>query len=92
MLDRMITKSRYMNADNPTKTVASEREIAIAEQIAVVLTFLKPLHVTQADFVFKNQQGNPINENKWRAKYWYRALRACGVRPRRGEIRGQVRF
>jgi integrase len=78
-----ISKSRYMNADNPTKTVASEREIAIAEQIAAVLTFLKPLHVTQADFVFKNQQGNPINENKWRAKYWYRALRACGVRPRK---------
>jgi integrase len=64
-----ISKSRYMNADNPTKTVASEREIAIAEQIAAVLTFLKPLHVTHADFVFKNQQGNPINENKWRAKY-----------------------
>lgn len=39
------------------------------------------LHTTDSDFVFKNQEGNPINEDKWRAKYWYRALRACGIRP-----------
>ena len=41
------------------------------------------MHVTETDFVFKNQEGRPINEDKWRKKYWYRALRACEVRPRK---------
>ena len=63
-----ISKSRYMQTDSPTKTVASEREIKLGEPIMAVLTFLKPLHVTVADFVFKNQEGNAINEDKWRAK------------------------
>src|SRR5207249_8035097 len=31
----------------------------------------------------KNQEGNPIREDKWRGKYWYRALRACGMRARK---------
>lgn len=77
-----ISKSRYMKTDSPTKTVASEREIAIGDPIAAVLTF-QALAVTEAEFVFKNQKGNAINEDKWRAKYWYRALRACGIRPRK---------
>lgn len=78
-----ISKSRYMETDSPTKTVASEREIAIGDPIAAVLTFLQALAVTEAEFVFKNQEGNAINEDKWRAKHWYRALRACGIRPRK---------
>ena len=78
-----ITKSRYMDTDSPTKTVASEREIALGEPIATALRSIKPLHVTENDFVFKNQEGNPIRADKWRGKYWYRALRACNVRPRK---------
>jgi len=78
-----ITKSRYFGADNPTKTAASEREIAILPAVIDVLRAMKPLHVTEDDFAFKNLEGQPINEDKWRAKYWYRALRACGVRPRK---------
>src|SRR5207249_502266 len=35
------------------------------------------------EFVFKNQEGNPIKEDKWRAKYWYRALRTCEIRARK---------
>jgi integrase len=78
-----ISKSRYMNTDSPTKTVASEREISLGEPIVAALRTLKPLHVAERDFVFRNQEGNPITENKWRAKYWYRALRVCEVRPRK---------
>ena len=78
-----ISKSRYRNTDSPTKTVASQREIALGEPIIVLLRAIKPLHVTENDFVFKNREGNSINEDKWRAKYWYRALRACGIRPRK---------
>jgi integrase len=78
-----ITKSRYRDTDSPTKTVASEREIAMGEPIIAVLETIKPLHVTENDCIFKNQEGNSINEDKWRAKYWYRALRACGIRTRK---------
>jgi integrase len=78
-----ITKSRYMDTDSPTKTAASEREIKLSEHLVSSLRSLKPLHVTESEFVFKNHEGNPIREDKWRAKYWYRALRACGIRPRK---------
>jgi integrase len=78
-----ITKSRYMDTDTPTKTVASERAIALREPIIAALRSIKPLHVTETDFAFENQEGNPITEDKWRGKYWYRALRACGVRARK---------
>jgi integrase len=78
-----ITKSRYMDTDNPTKTAASEREIKLSEHLIFSLRSLKPLHVTESEFVFKNHEGNPVGEDKWRAKYWYRALRACGIRPRK---------
>ena len=44
---------------------------------------IKPLHVTETDLVFKNSEGRPIDEDKWRKKYWYRALRACSIRPRK---------
>lgn len=78
-----ITKSRYRDTDSPTKTVASEREITLGEPIVTALRSIKPMHVTESDFVFKNQEGNPINEDKWRAKYWYKALRGCGIRARK---------
>jgi integrase len=78
-----ITKSRYMDTDSPTKTAASEREIALGEPIVSAIRSTKPLHVTERDFVFKNREGNSINEDKWRGKYWYRALRACGIRARK---------
>jgi len=78
-----ISKSRYRDTDSPTKTVASEREITMGEPVVSALRLIKPLHVTEKDFVLKNQEGNPINEDKWRGKYWYRALRACGVRARK---------
>jgi hypothetical protein len=33
--------------------------------------------------VFKNEEGRPINQDKWRKKYWYRALRVLEIRPRK---------
>jgi integrase len=78
-----ISKSHYMGEDGPTKTTASERVIALGIPVIEALRAIKPLHVTETDFVFKNSEGRPINEDKWRKKYWYRALRACNVRPRK---------
>ena len=78
-----ISKSHYMGEDGPTKTAASERAIALGVPVIDALRAIKPLHVTETDFVFKNSEGRAINEDKWRKKYWYRALRACNVRPRK---------
>lgn len=78
-----INKSHYMGADGPTKTVTSERVIALGKPVIEALESIKPLHGTDSDFVFRNHEGRPINEDKWRKKYWYRALRACGIRPRK---------
>jgi integrase len=54
-----ISKSRYMDTDSPTKTVASEREISLGEPIVATLRTLKPLHVAERDFVFKNLRRKP---------------------------------
>jgi len=78
-----ISKSHYMGEDGPTKTAASERVIALGLPVIEALKPIKPLHATETDLVFKNSQGRAINEDKWRKKYWYRALRACNVRPRK---------
>jgi integrase len=69
--------------ENGTKTAASERVIDIAARVIEALKPIKPLHVTETDHVFKNSKGRPINEDKWRKKYWYRALRVLQIRPRK---------
>ena len=78
-----ISKSHYMDEDSPTKTAASERVIELGAPVIDALKAIKPLQVTETDYVFKNHEGRPINEDKWRRKYWYRALRACSIRPRK---------
>jgi integrase len=37
----------------------------------------------QKAITYSSLEGRPINQDKWRKKYWYRALRACGTRPRK---------
>jgi integrase len=78
-----ICKSYYMGEVGPTKTVASERVIALGMPVIEALKAIKPLHVIETDLVFKNIEGRPIDEDKWRKKYWYRALRPCNIRPRK---------
>jgi len=78
-----ITKSWYYGAENPTKTEASEREASLLPPVVDVLKAVKPLHVTESDHVFKNRLGNPINEDKWRKKHWFNALRLLSIRERK---------
>jgi len=78
-----ITKSRYYGAENATKTGGSERDASLLPMVVELLKATKPLHATENDYVFKNQEGSPINEDKWRKKHWYRALRALGIKPRK---------
>jgi len=78
-----ISKSRYMNAENITKTAGSEREIRLLPEVIGMLKAAKPLHVGIDEHVFKNQEGRLLNFHTWRAKDWYRALRSTGIRERK---------
>jgi integrase len=79
----MINKSRYLDDEAGTKTAASERNIRVLHDLLEVLATIKPLHVTEETHVFLNQDGQPINFHTWRAKFWYRVLRAKKIRERR---------
>jgi len=81
--ETIALRSRYLGAENATKTGDSERDVSLLPMVVESLTAIKPLHATESDYVFKNQEGKPINEDKWRTKHWYRALRALGTRPRK---------
>ena len=48
-----------------------------------VLRTAKPLHVTEDQHIFLNQEGKLFTFHTWRKKYWYRALRAKNIRERR---------
>jgi hypothetical protein len=43
----------------------------------------KPLHLEPDAHIFRNRDGEPLNFHTWRAKDWYRALRATGIRERK---------
>ena len=78
-----ISKSRYKNDENPTKTAGSEREIRLLSGVIDVIRAVKPLHVGINEHVFKNQEGQLLNFHTWRAGIWYRILRGTGIRERK---------
>jgi len=78
-----ITKSRYMHAEGATKTAGSERVIRMMPSLVQLLRTTKPLHVTEEDHVFLNQEGRPVDFHTWRRKSWYPALRVKEVRERK---------
>jgi integrase len=78
-----ITKSRYLGEESGTKTEGSERVIKLHPSVIEVLRAIKPMHVTEETPVFLNKYGEPINFHTWRAKIWYRALRANEIRVRK---------
>ncbi len=79
----VINKSRYLDEEAGTKTAASERTIRVLRELADLLETMKPLHVTEQTHVFLNNDGQPTNFHTWRARIWYRALRAKKIRERR---------
>jgi integrase len=78
-----ISKSRYLGEESGTKTEGSERVIKIHPSVVEVLRTIKPLYVTEDTPVFLNKEGRPVDFHTWRAKIWYRALRAKEVRVRK---------
>ncbi len=44
---------------------------------------MKKHRVTESDYFFINKEGAPIDPDQWRKDYWYKALRALGIRERK---------
>jgi len=79
-----IRRSRTLGEDNPPKTARSVRTIPLRPEVVQVLRAIPaPLHRTEDTFVFTTAAGSPIDEEKFVGKFWRRALRATGVRPRK---------
>jgi integrase len=78
-----ITKSRYLEEESSPKTAGSQRERTLLPDVVNLLATAKPLQATEDQHIFLNQDGNTLKFHTWRAKYWYRALRAKNVRERK---------
>jgi integrase len=78
-----ISKSRYLDSEGAPKTAGSEREITFLDSVVEILRAIKPLHVTEDEHVFLNQDGNLLKFHTWRRKAWYPALRVKEVRERK---------
>jgi integrase len=61
-----ISKSRYIG-EEATKTMGSDRAVKLIASVVEVLKRLKPLATTENDYVFLNQEGEPLNFHTWRA-------------------------
>src|SRR5262245_41208769 len=70
-------------ASPPAELGVYLRLIKLHLSVVNVLRVIKPLHVTEDTPVFLNHEGEPINFHTWRAKIWYRALRAKELRVRK---------
>jgi len=78
-----ISKSRYKDTEGAPKTTGSERSIKLLPSVVEALNRLKPLHVTESNYVFLNQEGQPLNFHTWRGGVWYRILRGASIRERK---------
>jgi integrase len=76
-----VSKSRHLGEENATKTVGSTRPVKLL-RAAPLLAKIKELRVTETDYFFKNKERGPIDPDQWRKDYWYKALRAQGIRER----------
>ena len=78
-----ITKSRHLGAEAAPKTKGSRRTIRLLPTVVELLGFLKPLQITENDYVFRDAAGKPLDAAEWRKQHWNKALRAKEIRPRK---------
>lgn len=82
-----IHQSHTEGEVNATKTVASERTIApISPRLLRVLADARPLHAKATDPVFVGPTGRRINQERFRARKFVRAIAALKVRPRKRPV------
>lgn len=51
--------------------------------VVELLAFLKPLHASEDDYVFRDALGKPFDAAQWRKRHWNQALRVKEIRPRK---------
>jgi integrase len=78
-----ILKSRYLKADNDTKTTKSRRIIKITPELMELLQCLRHPWQKETDKVFINKHGAALSADQFRADYWNRMLEALGIRRRK---------
>jgi integrase len=78
-----ILTSRYLKADNNTKTTKSRRIIKIAPELMDLLQLLRHPWQKDTDKVFINKHGTGLSADQFRADYWNRMLDALGIRKRK---------
>jgi len=79
-----IHKSIVQGHEGGTKTVRSNREIHLHENVVRVLSEENPapLNVSPDDFLFTTPQGTPIDESNFYKREWLPILKAKKIRPR----------
>jgi hypothetical protein len=74
--------ARHLYEDGAPKTAAADRWVELFPETVRVLAALQSLHVTPEQPVFTTTEGPPIEPKAFAARYWYRCLRALGLRVR----------
>jgi integrase len=79
-----IHRSRVQGHEAGTKTVRSNREIHLHENVVEVLKNENPapLSVDPGDYFFTTPDGTPIDESNFYKREWLPILRAKKIRPR----------
>ena len=79
-----ITKSIVQGHEGGTKTVRSNREIHLHENVVKMLSEENPapLSVNPEDFLFATPDGTPIDESNFYKREWLPILKAKNITPR----------
>jgi integrase len=77
-----VQRSRHLYEDGAPKTESTDRWVELFPESVRVLRALEPLHVLPESPVFTTTEGRPIEPKAFASRYWYRCLRALGIRVR----------
>jgi integrase len=64
-----IQWSRTLGEENAPKTEASARTFSLLPNVVDLLKVLLPLHVRPDDYVFRDEQSRPIDQNEFGRKF-----------------------
>jgi len=68
-----ITKSRHLGAEAAPKTRGSHRTVRLLPTVVELLSFIKPLHANENDYVFHDTMEKPLDAAQWRKRHWNKA-------------------
>ena len=77
-----IDRSRTAGFESYTKTRKSRRHVRLHSIVTDALRAAMPLHVREDDFVFRTDQGAPLDIRNFFQREWLPMLRRLGIRPR----------